>query len=126
MPTRQISLMLVTVALAAAIVATPAAADKPSRGPCSGPTLSGPGSGGVGGVYTITGCGFNPGALVPLEVAEADGCCLAQHVIADTSGAFTVSRDVWAPGTYRVRASSQRRGGDRWRTVAEWSFQAYP
>jgi hypothetical protein len=78
----------------------------------------------VGDVYTVQGCGFAPGALVPLELGEADGCCLALNVLADSSGRFAYGGPVWAPGTYRVRAAAPRRGSPRLVVVAEWSFVA--
>jgi hypothetical protein len=63
--------------------------------------------------------------MVPLEIAEADGCCIALNLVADSLGTFSYSGEVWAPGTYRVRALVPRNGG-RWRVAASWSFEAYP
>jgi hypothetical protein len=80
----------------------------------------------VGDQYTVTGSGFFPGSLVPLEIAEADGCCIALNMVADAYGAFAYTGEVWAPGTYRVRAAVPRNGSGRWRIAASWSFEAYP
>ena len=112
-------------ALIAAVAAPPAAAGKPGGGAWSGPALSGPATAYVGEVYTVIGSGFAPGSLVPLEIAEADGCCIALNLVADSGGTFSYSGEVWAPGTYRVRALVPRNGG-RWRVAASWSFEAYP
>jgi hypothetical protein len=64
--------------------------------------------------------------VVPLEIAEAGGCCMALNMVADEYGRFSYTGEVWAPGTYRVRASVQRNGSGRWRVAASWSFEAYP
>jgi hypothetical protein len=80
----------------------------------------------VGATYTVSGCGFAPGSLVPLNVTEADGCCMALNMVADAYGRFSYTDDVWAPGTYGVRAWVLRNGSGRWRLAAEWWFEAYP
>jgi hypothetical protein len=85
--------------------------------------LTGPGAVSVGASYTIEGCGFAPGSLVPLEVTEGGGCCIAYNLLADAFGRFTVTRSANSAGYYRVRAAGQRRNG-RWVVVAEWSFNA--
>ena len=121
---RRIALPVLATALIAATFAAPASAGKADPSSCSSPTLSGASQLQVGDVYTVAGCGFAPGALVPLEIAEADGCCMALNVLADSSGRFVYSDAVWAPGTYRVRAAAQRREGARWVVVAEWGFVA--
>ena len=122
----RLPLMLVAVALTAAALAAPVSAGKPTSSvACSTPTLTGPVAPQVGDNYTIEGCGFTPGALVPLEITEADGCCMALNVRADESGRFVYTDSVWAPGYYRVRASARHRSGNRWVVVAEWSFEAY-
>jgi hypothetical protein len=90
---------------------------------CSSPTLSGPTQARVGDSYTVTGCGFAPGSLVPLEITEAGGCCLALNKVADANGALSHTGNVSAAGTYRVRALSRGKNG-RWRVTASWSFQA--
>ena len=116
-----LAVMLVPAGLAAR------AADPETRpvpgSTCSTPTLSGPAQARVGETYTVTGCGFAPGSLVPLEITEAGGCCMALNRVADATGAFSYTGNVWAPGTYRVRALARRNNG-RWRVVASWSFQA--
>ena len=116
--------ILVPAALARPLVDEPAAkgGPPPPAAGCSTPTLTGPTQARVGDAYTVSGCGFTPGAPVALEITEADGCCGAVNRWADSSGAFSYSGSVWAAGTYRVRASVQRR--NRWRVVASWSFQA--
>jgi hypothetical protein len=124
MVVRRIARFLIAGALVTAAIAAPASAAKPAVSSCSSPTLSGAAQRQVGDAYTVEGCGFAPGALVPLEIAEADGCCIALAVLADSSGRFVYSGAVWAPGTYRVRASAERRGSTRWVVVAEWSFVA--
>ena len=122
----RLPLMFVLAALTAAAVAAPVSAGKPSNSvACSTPTLTGPVAPQVGGNYTIEGCGFPPGALVPLEISEADGCCMALNAVADSSGRFSYTSRVWAPGHYRARASTRHRSGNRWVVVAEWSFEAY-
>ena len=74
----------------------------------------------AGDSYTVDGCGFEPGSLVPIEVTEGGGCCMAFNVYADESGRFSLTRAANASGYYRVRASGQHRTG-RWIVVAEWS-----
>lgn len=120
---RRIALLLVATALVAVATAAPASAAKTAPS-CSSPTLNGSSQRLIGDTYTVEGCGFAPGALVPLEITEADGCCMALSVLADSSGRFVYSDAIWAPGTYRVRALAQRRGSTRWVVVAEWSFAA--
>ena len=80
--------------LAAALV--PAALARPvmneAAGPgsyeaCSTPTLTGPTQARVGENYTVTGSGFAPGSIVPLEITEAGGCCLALQHVADAAEA---------------------------------------
>lgn len=116
-----VAVMLVPTALAAR-TADPSSRPTPGNA-CSSPTLTGPTQARVGDMYTVTGCGFAPGSLVPLEITEASGCCMALNRVADSTGAFSHTADVWAPGTYRVRALARRNNG-RWRVVASWSFQA--
>ena len=118
---RLISLVAAT-ALTGAVATAPVAA-RPHE--TTDAILSGPATARVGETYTVSGSGFSPGALVPLEIGEADGCCIALNMIADAWGTFAYTGDVWAPGTYRVRAMTQRNGG-RWRVAASWSFEAYP
>lgn len=115
--------VLVPAALARPALDEPAGrpSPPPTRG-CSSPTLSGPTEARVGETYTVSGCGFAPGSLVPLEITEADGCCGAVNRVADSAGNFSYSGSVWAAGTYRVRASVRR--SNRWRVAATWSFQA--
>jgi hypothetical protein len=115
--------MLSAAALTAGPVVAPAAA-APGVGKAA-PSLTGPTTAHVGDIYTVTASGFTPGALVPLEIAEADGCCIALNLVAGFDGTFTYSGEVWAPGAYRVRAWVARNGG-RWRVAASWSFDAYP
>jgi hypothetical protein len=115
--------LFTAVIVLAVAAAGPAVAKPVSR---TGPALSGPAVAQVGGQYTIVGSGFEPGALVPLEIGEADGCCIALNLVADAHGGFSYTSDVWAPGTYRVRASVPRNGSGRWRIAASWSFEAYP
>jgi hypothetical protein len=113
---------LVPAAFAARMVEGSA---RPNPAPtCSSPTLTGPTQARVGETYTVNGCGFAPGSLVPLEVTEAGGCCLALNKVADAEGRFSYTSNVWGAGTYRVRALSRRNNG-RWRVAATWSFQAY-
>jgi hypothetical protein len=114
-----------TIVLAAALLvvaATPAIAAKP--GSSTGPTLTGPTVAHVGETYTVNGSGFVPGSIIPLEIMEADGCCMALNLVADDYGKISYTDDVWAPGAYRIRALVKR--SNRWRVAAEWSFQAYP
>jgi hypothetical protein len=129
---KRFRLALLVGVLAAALV--PAAFARPvadparagDTEPCSTPTLSGPSQARVGESYTITGCGFAPGRLVPLELMEAGGCCLALNRFADANGNLSFTGVVWGEGLYRARASAQRNGKGRWRVVASWSFQASP
>jgi hypothetical protein len=124
------NLAVLVAMLAAALV--PAALARPmtedsrpgATQACSSPTLTGPAQARVGETYTVNGCGFAPGSLVPLEVTEAGGCCLALNKVADAEGRFSYTSNVWGAGTYRVRALSRRNNG-RWRVAATWSFQAY-
>jgi len=90
---------------------------------CSSPTLSGPTQARVGDSYTVSGCGFAPGSLVPLEITEASGCCMALNKVADANGTLSHTGNVSAAGTYRVRALKRGNNG-RWRVSASWSFQA--
>jgi hypothetical protein len=121
---RYFSLVLIAAALSAVVATAPASAAKPSGGTSTGPTLTGPTVAHVGETYTVNGSGFAPGSLVPLEIAEADGCCIALNLVADEYGKFSYTSDVWAPGTYRVRVLVKRNA--RWRVAAEWSFVASP
>jgi hypothetical protein len=123
MPGRRLCLVVGVVALAALAASGPAAA-RPSS--MAGPLLTGPLVAHVGDFYTITGSGFAPGSVVPLEIAEADGCCIALNMVADDHGGFSYTGAVWAPGAYRVRALVPRNGSGRWRIVASWAFEAYP
>jgi hypothetical protein len=126
----RLNLALLIAVLAGVLVpaafARPMTDDSAKPGPlptCSTPTLTGPSQARVGDAYTVTGCGFAPGSLVPLEVTEAGGCCLALNRVADSSGAFAFTSTAWGAGTYRVRALV-RRNASRWRVAATWSFQA--
>jgi hypothetical protein len=114
---------LCLIACLAAVV--PAAAAKRGANATAGPALAGPAVAYVGETYTITGSGFAPGNLVPLEIGEASGCCIALNMVADEEGRFSYTGEVWAAGAYSVRALAPRNGG-RWRVAASWSFQAYP
>lgn len=114
---------LFTAVMALALAAAAPAAARPAE---SGPALAGPSLAHVGETYTVAGSGFAPGGLVPLEIAEADGCCIALNMIADSTGWFSYTGVVWAGGTYRVRAFAPRNGSGRWRIAATWSFEAYP
>lgn len=122
---RPLSVLLAVVVLMAAVSAVSASAAPPhaDSSACSSPTLSGPGSVSVGNSYTLEGCGFKPNSLVPIEVTESGGCCIAYNVLTDSSGRLTVVRSANSSGYYRVRASGQRRNG-RWIVVAEWSAMA--
>jgi len=121
---RRFSPILITAVLCAAVAAVPAVAAKPSAGTTSsGPTLTGPATAQVGETYTVDGSGFAPGSLVPLEIAEAGGCCIALNLVADASGRISYTGAVYAAGAYRVRALVKR--NTRWRVGAEWSFTAY-
>src|SRR5262245_54785157 len=122
---RSTALVLVLAGLAVIAVVAPSAGARPGApvSDCSSPTLSGPSSVAVGGSYTVTGCGFTPGSLVPVEVTEGGDCCIAYNVGADSSGRITLTRTAYSAGYYRVRASGQRRNG-RWIVVAEWSATA--
>lgn len=124
MPRRRLS-MVVTAVVLTTFVLSAAAAGARSRS-TTGLTLTGPDAAHVGELYTVNGAGFVPGSLVPLEIAEADGCCLAVNMVADEYGRFAYTGEVWATGMYRVRASVPRNGNGRWRVVASWSFEAYP
>jgi len=118
---------LVVIATALTTVMLPAAVSGARTGSTTAePALTGPTGVYVGHMYTVHGSGFAPGSWVPLEIAEAYGCCLADGMVADESGSFTVTRLAWAAGPYRVRAAVPRNGNGRWRTVASWSFEAYP
>jgi hypothetical protein len=115
-------LLLIMAALAVAAVVAPASARKLSVASCSSPTLTGPTSAVVGQSYTVDGCGFAPGSVVPLEIAEADGCCIALNQVADDTGRFSYTGWVYAPGAYQVKAWVKR--STQWRLGASWSFTA--
>lgn len=117
-------LTLLVGALALVLVpAALAARGGGSETTCSTPTLTGPTQAQVGDSYTVSGCGFAPGSLVPLEITEGGGCCMALNKVADASGALSHTGNVSTAGTYRVRALTRRNNG-RWRVVSSWSFQA--
>jgi hypothetical protein len=116
-------LLIVAMAVTVAAVA-PASARRLSAVPCSSPSLTGPSAGVVGETYTVDGCGFAPGSLVPLELAEANGCCIALNLVADEFGKFSYTGWVYAPGAYQVRAWVKR--NTQWRLAASWSFYASP
>jgi hypothetical protein len=116
--------ILITTALSAVVaIAGPAFAGKPGGGSTSDAKLGGPTVASVGEMYTIDGSGFAPGSLVPLEIAEANGCCIALNLVADESGRISYTGEVYAAGSYRVRAFVKR--NTRWRVAAEWTFMAY-
>lgn len=120
---RTVALLSVIASLLTVIIAAPlVSAAPPGKGPCSSPTLSGPTSAVVGDDYAITGCGFPANAMVALEIGEADGCCGAQMIYTSGTGTFTYRSSVWAAGSYRLRASVDRRNG--WTVVATWTFEA--
>ena len=126
MPRRSLIGITVLATLLGVALSGPAtAAKRAGGGGTAGPALTGPTTAWVGETYTVRGSGFAPGSLVPLEIAEADGCCIALNLVADGDGGFSYTGEVWAPGSYRVRALSQRNGG-RWRVAASWSSEAYP
>ena len=79
----------------------------------------------MGDTYTVHGSGFEPGSWVPLEIAEADGCCLALGMVADECGSFSVpvSRGRRALSRAGIRPAQRERA---LATVASWSFEAYP
>jgi hypothetical protein len=118
-------LILMVCALALVLVPAALAARGGGSGAttCLSPTLSGPTQARVGDSYTVSGCGFAPGTLVPLEITEASGCCMALNKVADANGALSHTGNVSAAGTYRVRALSRGKNG-RWRVASSWSFQA--
>lgn len=120
---KRMSFVVLGAALLCALVPATLTAARPAAATCSSPTLTGPASATVGETYTVTGCGFKPGSLVPLEITEAGGCCFALNKVADADGRLSYTGEVWASGTYRVRASV--RFHKRWRVAASWSFQAY-
>jgi hypothetical protein len=123
---RYFSPLLVAAALSTVMAFAPAVAARPSSSLYSGPALTGPTVAHVGDAYTIDGSGFAPLSLVPLEIAEANGCCMALNMVADEYGRFSYRGDVWAPGTYTVRAWMPRNGNGRWHLAASWTFEAYP
>jgi hypothetical protein len=125
MPRRALAVLFAVVGLIVAVAAASAAAASPraSVGACTSPTLTGPVAVSAGQTYTIKGCGFRAGSLVPLEITESGGCCIAYNVATDASGRLTVTRSANGAGYYRVRASGQRRNG-RWIVMAEWAFNA--
>ena len=93
------------------------AAPKPHNALASIPALAGVVA---GGTYTASGSGFQPGELVVLNLAEANGCCSAVNIYADASGAFSYSGNATAGGAYSVRAAELVRG--KWTFVAAWNF----
>jgi hypothetical protein len=122
---RRCVLIVVTAAALGIVVSAAAIAGaKPASTTASAPALTGTTVAHVGETYTVTGSGFQPGSIVPLELAEANGCCIALNMVADASGNFSYTGEVYAAGAYGVRAMAQRNGG-RWRVVATWSFTAY-
>ena len=92
-------------------------------GDCSTPTLAGPASASWNESFSIDGCGFQPGAVVPLIGAEANGCCFTVNMVADSTGRFSWQGLVWGVGDYSYKALQQSKSG--WRTVATWSFDTH-
>jgi len=92
-------------------------------GTCTAPSLTGPTGGNLFQSFTIDGCGFEPGAIVPLVGAEANGCCFTVNMVADSSGRFSWTGQVWSLGEYSYKAMVQTNRG--WRTAATWTFDAY-
>jgi hypothetical protein len=121
---RYFLLMVTALALSLAVSAASIADARPAGTTVTAPRLTGPAGVHVGENYTVRGSGFEPGSLVPLEIGEADGCCIALNMVADGSGNFAYTGYVRALGAYGVRAFAQRNGG-RWRVAATWSFDAY-
>ena len=70
--------------------------------------------------YTVIGTGFKPNSIVSLQLAEANGCCIATNGFTDATGTFYYYGQISRPGKYTITASEQVR--NRWRAVAEWSF----
>lgn len=122
---RYFLVMVMTAGLAIAVAAPPAAGARSNSEPCSSPTLTGPAAAQVGERYTVSGCGFARWSLVPLNIAEAEGCCMALNMFADEYGRFSYTGDVWAQGTYGVMAWAPRNGSGRWNLAASWTFEAY-
>ena len=121
---RYLLLMVTALAVGLAVSTASIADARPASKAVTGPVLTGPTVVSVGENYTVSGSGFEPGTLVPLEIAEAGGCCIALNMFADGSGNFSYTSYVRAAGAYRVSALVQRNGG-RWRVAASWSFDAY-
>ena len=107
-----------------AAVAAPGGQGKGHAGsvPCGSPTLAGPSSATVGTSYTVTGCGFQAGATVPLTVGEAGGCCYGINLQADSSGQISYTGNVWGAGVYTFKAAVMTASG--WKTGASYSFSA--
>ena len=107
-----------------AAIAAPGGQGKGHAGsiPCGSPTLAGPSSATVGTTYTVTGCGFQPGATVPLTVGEANGCCYGISIAADSSGQISYTGNIWGAGLYTFKAAVMTPSG--WKTGASYSFTA--
>lgn len=121
----RISRFLLAAVLVVGPVAGTALAKRPSHTAstsCSSPTVSGPASAAVGDTYRVEGCGFEPSSWVPLQLAEANGCCSAVNAYTDSQGEFFFEGNVYGPGSYTVTASSWHQ--NRWRVASSWSFEA--
>jgi hypothetical protein len=124
MSKHHVRLVFIVAGLAALItaVAPSLAAPKPHNSTPASPALTGVVDQSAG-TYTTTGTGFKPGELIVLNLGEADGCCSSLNVAADTSGAFTFTRNLSGFGAYNVRAAELVRGN--WTFVAEWNSAVY-
>jgi hypothetical protein len=121
---RYVGFIILVAALVVAATPSFASANGLRKGRNSS-TASGPALTGVvsAASYTVTGSGFTPGETVVLNIGEANGCCNALNIVADSSGGFSHSRALVGPGTYTVKAAELIRG--QWQFVAQWSFDAY-
>ena len=87
--------------------------------PCSSPTLTGRATVGLNETFVVTGCGFEPGVLVPFMGGEAGGCCFAVTLRADSTGRLSYETWAWAAGVYTYKALEETRNG--YRTAASWN-----
>jgi len=116
--------LAVVAALVASIGATTPTAGKGPRprAACSEPTLTGPSVVAVEDTYSIAGCGFEPGQIVPFVGGEANGCCWSVNMVADANGVFSYEGWAWGSGTYTFKALESTRNS--YRAAATWSFEA--
>lgn len=73
-----------------------------------------------GGIYAVTGSGFNPNQRVVLNESRPT-CCASFNVMADSAGNISFARSSGYPGTYELTAWQKKH--KRYWVMAEVTFE---